>query len=46
MVSIIGKAAWGTWKARDPRLNRDIAIKISGQQFTIGLSVRRGQLRR
>src|ERR1700684_2515241 len=22
------------WKARDPRLNRDVAIKISAQQFT------------
>ena len=22
------------WKARDPRLNRDVAIKVSAQQFT------------
>src|ERR1700686_1647916 len=35
IVSAIGKGGMGeVWKARDPRLNRDVAIKISEQQFT------------
>ena len=35
IVSRIGAGGMGeVWKARDPRLNRDVAIKISAQQFT------------
>src|SRR6202161_3970540 len=35
IVSPIGKGGMGeVWKARDPRLNRDVAIKVSAQQFT------------
>src|SRR6202166_603703 len=35
IISIIGKGGMGeVWKARDPRLNRDVAIKVSAQQFT------------
>src|ERR1700683_2052942 len=35
IVSSIGKGGMGeVWKARDPRLNRDVAIKISDQQFS------------
>ena len=35
IVSRIGKGGMGeVWKARDPRLNRDVAIKVSAQQFT------------
>src|ERR1700726_389431 len=35
IVSSIGKGGMGeVWKARDPRLNRDVAIKVSAQQFT------------
>jgi eukaryotic-like serine/threonine-protein kinase len=35
IVSAIGKGGMGeVWKARDPRLGRDVAIKVSAQQFT------------
>jgi eukaryotic-like serine/threonine-protein kinase len=35
IVSAIGKGGMGeVWKAYDPRLDRDVAIKVSAQQFT------------
>jgi hypothetical protein len=35
LVSAIGKGGMGElWKALDPRLGRDVAIKVSAQQFT------------
>ena len=35
IVSPIGKGGMGeVWKARDPKLERDVAIKVSAQQFT------------
>ena len=35
IVSAIGKGGTGeVWRARDPQLGRDVAIKISAQQFT------------
>jgi serine/threonine protein kinase len=35
IISLIGKGGMGeVWKARDPDLNRDVAIKIAAQQFT------------
>lgn len=34
IVSAIGKGDMGeVWKARDPRLGRDVAIKVSARQF-------------
>src|ERR1700733_1761331 len=41
IVSAIGKGGMGeVWKARDPRLERCVAIKISAQQFTDRLSAK------
>src|ERR1700689_3541624 len=35
IVSALGKGGMGeVWRARDPRLGRDVAIKVSAQQFT------------
>ncbi len=35
IVSSIGKGGMGeVWRARDPQLGRDVAIKVSAQQFT------------
>src|SRR5580698_5706081 len=35
IVSAIGRGGMGeVWRARDPRLGRDVAIKVSAQQFT------------
>ena len=35
IVSLLGKGGMGeVWKARHPRLHRDVAIQVSAQQFT------------
>src|SRR6202163_2620815 len=35
IISPIGKGGMGeVWRARDPRVGRDVAIKISAQQFS------------
>jgi serine/threonine-protein kinase len=35
ILALIGKGGMGeVWKAHDPKLNRDVAIKVSAQQFT------------
>src|ERR1700691_786693 len=35
IVSMLGKGGIGeVWKARDPQIGRDVAIKVSAQQFT------------
>ena len=34
-IALIGKGGMGeVWKAHDPRLNRDVAIQVSTEQFS------------
>jgi len=36
IISAIGKGGMGeVWKAHDPQIGRDVAIKVSAQQFTV-----------